>query len=77
METTKLDIQLRPKYAAKRMGVCLSTFWKLASNDPDFPPLMRLGKRCTSVNAAALDDYIVNKTKSCDGIRGYVESLGG
>lgn len=62
METTKLDIQLRPKYAAKRMGVCLSTFWKLASNDPDFPPLMRLGKRCTSVSASALDAYIAKRT---------------
>lgn len=62
METKKLDIQLRPKYAAKRMGVCLSTFWKLASNDPDFPPLLRLGKRCTSVSATALDAYIAKRT---------------
>lgn len=62
MENTKHDIQLRPKYAAKRMGVCLSTFWKLASNDPDFPPLMRLGTRCTSISAAALDAYIAKRT---------------
>lgn len=62
METKKLDIQLRPKYAARRMGVCLSTFWKLASNDPDFPPLLRLGKRCTSVSATALDAYIAKRT---------------
>ncbi len=63
METKTFDIQLRPKFAAKRMGVCLSTFWKLASNDPDFPPLTKLGKRCTSVSAAALDTYVAKKTE--------------
>lgn len=62
MENAKLDIQLRPKDAAKRMGVGHSTFYKLANNDPDFPPLLRLGRRCTSVSAAALDAYIAKKT---------------
>lgn len=64
MENTKLDIQLRPKDAAKRMGIGLSTFWKMAGTDPDFPPLLRLGKRCTSVSAAALDAYIKNKSNA-------------
>lgn len=59
-----IDTQLRPKDAAKRLGVAHSTFWKLVSTDPDFPPLLRLGKRCTSVSAAALDAYIVKKIKA-------------
>lgn len=58
------DTQLRPKDAAKRLGIAHSTFWKLVSADPDFPPLLRLGKRCTSVSAAALDAYIAKKTKA-------------
>lgn len=62
MVDTKLDIQLRPKAASKRMGVAESTFWKLAKTDPDFPPLMRLGSRCTSVSSAALDSYVAKKT---------------
>ncbi len=62
IEPTKIDVQLRPKDAAKRMGIGLSTFWKMASTDPDFPPLLRLGKRCTSVSAAALDGYVAKKT---------------
>lgn len=56
------DTQLRPKDAARRLGIAQSTFWKIVSTDPDFPPLMRLGKRCTSVSAAALDAYIAKKT---------------
>lgn len=56
------DIQLRPKEAAKVLGIAVSTFWKIAANDPDFPKLMRLGKRCTSISAKALDAYIAKKT---------------
>ena len=59
---TKIDIQLRPKGAARRMGTAQSTFWKLSKTDPDFPQLTRIGKRCTSVSAAALDAYLAKKT---------------
>ncbi len=62
MTNTQFDIQLRPKDAAKRMGVCASMFWKLAKNDPSFPRLTRIGKRCTSVSASALEVYLKNKT---------------
>lgn len=56
------DIQLRPKQACTRLGIKPSTFWKWAQTDPDFPPLTRLGKRCTSISAAALDAYLIKKT---------------
>ena len=59
---TKIDIQLRPKDACTRAGFKPSTFWKLAKTDPDFPQLTRIGKRCTSVSAAALDAYLAKKT---------------
>lgn len=61
MVNTQIDIQLRPKDAAKRMGVGPTTFWNLAKRDPNFPPLTRIG-RATSVSAAALDAYVASKT---------------
>ena len=59
---TQNDIQLRPKDAARRLGICLSAFWRWTKTDPDFPPLTRFGSRCTSVSAAALDAYVARKT---------------
>ena len=61
MVTTEIDIQIRPKDAAKRMGTGQTTFWNLAKRDPNFPPLTRIG-RTTSVSAAALDAYVASKT---------------
>ena len=55
------DMQLRPKDAAQRLGIGLSTFWQWVRVDPDFPPVTRLG-RTTSVSAAALDAYVARKT---------------
>lgn len=57
-----LQRQLRPKDAAERAGLSLSFFWKLAKTDPKFPPLTRIGKRCTSVSAEAFDQYLIGKT---------------
>lgn len=56
-----IDIQLRPIEAAKRLGIALSTFWKLAKTDPIFPTLTRIG-RTTSVSAGLLDAYVQAKT---------------
>lgn len=53
--------QYRPREAAQRMGIAVSTFWAWAKNDPDFPPLTRMG-HTTSVSAASLDAYIASKT---------------
>ncbi len=57
------DFQLRPKDAAKRLGIGASTFWEWAKKDPSFPPITRLG-RTTSVSAAALDAYVASKTEA-------------
>lgn len=55
------DTQLRPRQAAQRLGIAISTFWVWSKTDPDFPKLHHFGKRCTSVSAAALDQYIAKK----------------
>ena len=61
MMQTSTDFQLRPKDAAKRLGIGASTFWEWVKKDPAFPPVTRLG-RTTSVSAAALDAYVASKT---------------
>lgn len=53
--------QYRPREAAQRLGIAVSTFWAWAKNDPDFPPLTRMG-HTTSISAALLDAYIASKT---------------
>ena len=45
---------LRPKEAARFLGIGLSTFWEWTKTRPDFPPLRRLGTRCTIVDADEL-----------------------
>ncbi len=49
---------LRPRQGADAIGVGLSTFWRLASTDPDFPQLIRLSPRCTVVREADLQAYM-------------------
>ena len=44
---------LRPRDAAKAIGVALPTFWRFTKR-PDSPPLIRLSKRCTVVDGPAL-----------------------
>lgn len=58
-----LDFQLRPKEAAKRLGIGISTLWEWAKKDPDFPAMTRLG-RTTSISALALDAYVARNTGS-------------
>ncbi len=58
----QIDIQLRPKQAMVRLGCSSATFWRLVKSDTAFPPLTRIGKRCTSVSAKALDEYLMGKT---------------
>lgn len=58
----KIQIQqYRPREAAQRLGIAVSTFWAWAKSDPDFPPLTRMG-HTTSVSADALNAYIAIKT---------------
>jgi len=52
---------LRPKDAAKTLGISLATFWLWAKKDPDFPPLVKIGPRCTAVRVSDLKAFVDNK----------------
>lgn len=54
---------LRPRQAADALGIGLSTFWLKARTDPDFPPLIRIGPKCTVVREADLEVYVEKKTR--------------
>ena len=45
---------LRPKQAAKFLGIGVNTFWRYARERPDFPKLIRFSSRCTTVTQDAL-----------------------
>lgn len=49
---------LRPTEAAQALGIGLSTFWKKAKSDPDFPRLISLGPRTTVVEEKDLQTYM-------------------
>jgi predicted DNA-binding transcriptional regulator AlpA len=52
---------LRPAQASERMGVSLSTFWRLVRRDPAFPRPFKLGgpsSRTTVVDADALSAWL-------------------
>lgn len=46
---------IRPKQAAKYLGIALSTYWRWVKERPDFPKPIRLSARCT---VADLGDLI-------------------
>lgn len=58
----RIDL-LRPKDAAKMLGIGLSTFWVWAKKDPDFPPLVKLSTRCTAVRVSDLQAYVDRKSE--------------
>ena len=48
----------RPKEAAQHSGISVSTFWRYAKERADFPPLRRVGSRCTLIDLNQLDAWI-------------------
>ena len=48
----------RPKQAAAHCGFSLSSFWNYARQCEDFPPLRRVGIRCTVVDLNQLDAWM-------------------
>lgn len=54
---------LRPAQAAIRLGCSLPTFWRLARNDPAFPPLCKISERVTTIDEGELDVYVELKTR--------------
>lgn len=55
---------LRPRQAADALGIGLSTFWRNAKSDPDFPPLIRLSAKATVVRQADLEAYVDKKAQA-------------
>lgn len=49
---------LRPKAAAEYCGLSLTTFWRLAKNDPTFPQPFKLTKATTGVLRSGLDAWL-------------------
>jgi prophage regulatory protein len=52
---------LRPRQAAEKLSIGLSTFWLKAKVDPEFPPLIRIAPRVCVVREADLDAYMDKK----------------
>lgn len=48
---------LRPKHAAKHLDIGLSTLWKWAKDNPDFPEYIKLGPRVTVFRKEDLDAF--------------------
>ncbi len=55
---------LRPKQAAEALGISLATFWRRAKDEPDFPPLIKLGDKMTVVRESDLADYTERKLQA-------------
>jgi predicted DNA-binding transcriptional regulator AlpA len=49
---------LRPKTAASRLDISLSTFWEWAKNDPTFPRVFKLGPSASGVWEHELDAWL-------------------
>ena len=48
----------RPKEAAKYLRVSMSTLWGFIENDPHFPLLRRIGKRCALIDLNKIDEWV-------------------
>lgn len=49
---------LRPREAADSLGVSLSTFYRLARTESDFPKVIQLTSRCSVVREQDLVSYM-------------------
>lgn len=49
---------LRPKEAARHLGVSVATLWRFAKNDPKFPKPFKIGVQATGIMRAELDDWL-------------------
>lgn len=55
---------LRPRDAAQRLGIGLTSFWGLAKSDPTFPELIKLGTRTTVVEEHELEQWLESKRRN-------------
>lgn len=52
---------IRPRAAAKYIGVSIASFWRFVKNDPSFPQPFRIGQQATVVMRADLDAWLQQK----------------
>jgi predicted DNA-binding transcriptional regulator AlpA len=52
------DALLTIATAVALTGLSVPTIYRKAAGDPDFPPLIKLGRRCTRVRAGALRAWL-------------------
>lgn len=55
------DRCLRPQQAATKLGIGVSTLWRYAKNDPNFPPAIRISSRCTIFLESHIDAYLAKR----------------
>ena len=55
------DALLTLRTAAAVSGLSEATLYRKASDDPSFPKLVRLGKRCTRIRAGDLTTWLASK----------------
>lgn len=54
---------IRPKEAAKKLGIGLSTLWMKIKNDPEFPQPIKLGPNTTVLADDEIDRYVETRAR--------------
>lgn len=52
---------LRAKQVAAKLGIGLSSVWRLSKYDPDFPRPFRLAARTTAWDESEIDEFVRTK----------------
>ena len=52
------DRCLRPKAAAAKLGIGVSTLWRYTKTDPQFPAPVRMSTRCVVFVESQLEEYL-------------------
>ena len=55
------DALLTLRTASAVAGLSEATLYRKAKSDPTFPPLVKLGQRCTRIRAGALTAWLASK----------------
>lgn len=55
---------LRPKDAAERLGISLSSLYRWAKDRPDFPRIIKLGPRTSGWRVEDLDAWLSTQQKT-------------
>ncbi len=61
MSTQQYQENLRLKEAAAFIGVSKPTLWRLAEQDPTFPPKIRISTRCCIYRRKDLQNWLLSK----------------